>query len=236
MDGRDFLDGEPKPLLPGLDYLGDFRGSAVYTFAIGTRRFLVDAPGGPGLLPFVRGRLERLGRKPAEPQVVLLTSCDAPRTAGLEELIRGCHPQVVAARAGIGDLERSCPAGTVLRAADEWSDGPGPELTPIPLRGRGSAPMAYRLRWAGKTVLFSGRIPIRYKPQTDADLFADLSASRDVTLDYLVSVYRLGEPKPDLWLPAVPVDGQNANLYDRDWPDILADNYRIGYRSLKLRR
>jgi hypothetical protein len=110
------------------------------------------------------------------------------------------------------------------------------ELASIPLRGRGAAPIAYRLRWAGKTVLFAGRVPIRLTVEADASLFADISGSRDTTLDYLFSVFRLGDPKPDLLLPAVPVDGQNANLYDSDWHDVLADNYRVVYRSLERRR
>ena len=63
-------------------------------------------------------------------------------------------------------------------------------------------------------------------------LLADISKSRTDTLDYLVSVYRLGDPRPDLWLPAFPVDGQNANLYDNEWQAILDVNYRVGYRSL----
>jgi hypothetical protein len=96
--------------------------------------------------------------------------------------------------------------------------------------------MAYRLRWAGKTVLFSGRVPIKLKLDTDAELSAEVSSARTAALDYLASVFRLSDPKPDLWLPAVPVDGQNANLYDQEWPEILADNYRIGYRSLKSHR
>ncbi len=73
--------------------------------------------------------------------------------------------------------------------------------------------MAFLLSWAGKTVLFSGRIPIRYKVETWAELFADISKSRDASADYLISVNRLGELKPDLWLPAVATDGRNANLY-----------------------
>ena len=47
-DGADFLDGNPKMLLPDLYYLGDRGGSAVYGFFAGPRFFLVDAPGGPG--------------------------------------------------------------------------------------------------------------------------------------------------------------------------------------------
>jgi hypothetical protein len=133
-------------------------------------------------------------------------------------------------------ITESCPAGTNIVAAEVSPWRGGLEVTPIPLRGRGEAPIAYRLRWAGKTVLFSGRIPIKLKIQTDASLFADISKSRDTTLDYLLSVFRLGETKPHLWLPSVPVDSQNANLYDTEWQDILADNYRIGYRSLEHRR
>ena len=48
-DGADFLDGNPKKLLPDLYYLGDFNGSATYGFFAASKFFLVDAPGGPGL-------------------------------------------------------------------------------------------------------------------------------------------------------------------------------------------
>jgi glyoxylase-like metal-dependent hydrolase (beta-lactamase superfamily II) len=232
-DGLDFLDGRPMRLLPDLYYLGDYRDAAIYGFFASSELIVVDAPGGPGLLPFIKGRLQELGLKPADPAAVLLTSCDRTATAGLADLVRECHPRVIVAPTGVRKLKESCPAGTMILSADEWPSRAGFEVTPIPLRGRGEAPIAYRVRWAGKIVLFSGRIPIQRKVQTDADLFADIATSRKLTLDYLFSVFRLGEAKPDLWLPAVPVDGQNANLYDSEWQDVLADNYRVGYRSLK---
>jgi hypothetical protein len=235
-DGADFLDGEPKRLLPDLFYLGDFQGVAVYGFFVGSKFFLIDAPGGPGLLPFIKSRLQQLGQRPAEPAAVLLTSCDPAQTAGLGALVEACHPQVFVSPIGRRNLEKSYPPGTAILSAEELPARGGFAVTPLALRGRGSAPMAYRLRWAGKTVLFSGRIPIHRHPRTEAVLFADIADSREATLDYLTSLYRLSDPKPDLWLPAVPVDGQNANLYERDWPEILADNYRVGYRSLMQRR
>jgi glyoxylase-like metal-dependent hydrolase (beta-lactamase superfamily II) len=234
-DGADFLDGTPKLLLPELYYLGDFRGAAIYGFFASSRFFLVDAPGGPGLLAFVKESLQRLGRAPVDPTAVLLTSCDPLGMAGLDELIESCHPEVIGSPAGLEDLRDACPDGTAILSAEDLPARGWFEVTAVPLRGRGVAPIAYRLRWAGKTVLFSGRIPIKLKLDTDAELSAEVSASRAVALDYLASVFRLSDPKPDLWLPGVPVNGQNANLYDNEWPEILADNYRIGYRTLKLR-
>ncbi len=235
-DGRNFLDGDPKSLLPGLDYLGDFQGAAVYSFAVGSKRFLVDAPGGPGLFSFVKGRLRGLGRKPEEPQVVLLTSCDASQRAGLGELIDGCHPEVVVSSAGLRTLESRVSGrdGHPRGGRMAGSRGVPNHADPDARAGRGTDRLSPAMGRQDRAVL--RRIPIKYNPRTDADLFAEISTSRDVALDYLMSVYGLGDPIPDLWLPAVPVDGQNANLYDRDWPDILADNYRIGYRRLKLRR
>ena len=233
-DGADFLDGTPKRLLADLFYLGDFRDGAVYGFFASSRFFLVDAPGGPGLLAFVQDSLRRLGLKPAAPAAVLLTSCDPIATAGLAELIERCHPQVVAPPGGFEKTRESCAVGTsILRAEELPGRGwfPHPPTT-IPLRGRGVSPAAYRFLWGGKVVLFSGRMPIMSKPDRMAALTSELSVSREVALDYLVSLYGLTDPKPDLWLPAVPMDGQNANLYDTDWPDILADNYRLGYRCM----
>ncbi len=231
-DGTDFLDGNAKQILPDLYYLGDFQGRAVHGLFAKSKFFLFDAPGGPGLISFIKSRLEKLGREPLEPAAILLTSCDRASTAGLRSLVESCHPIVVVSPAGLEIVKGMCPPGPTFLSAEklpaqEWFD-----VTGVPLRGRGVAPIAYRIRWAGKTVLCSGRFPIDPDLHADAELFSDISVSRETTLDYLVSVYRLGEAKPELWLPAVPSNGRNANLYDDEWKNILADNYRVGYRSL----
>jgi glyoxylase-like metal-dependent hydrolase (beta-lactamase superfamily II) len=231
-DGANFLDSNPKRLLPDLYYLGDFDGAAVYGFFAASKFFVVDAPGGPGLIDMIATGLERLGLKPAEPTAVLLTSCGAEATAGLKALVEKYHVQVVASSLGLHSVRESCPVGTVILPAEELPDRGWFEVTPIPLRGRGLAPMAYRLSWAGKTILFSGRIPIRYKEDTWAELFADIRKSRETAADYLIAVNRLAESKPDVWLPAVATDGRNANLYGSEWEDIIAKNYRAGHIAL----
>ncbi len=235
-DGADFLDGEAKQLLPDLYYLGDFQGHAVYGFFASSKFFLVDAPGGPGLLPFLENRLEQLGRKAVKPAAVLLTSCDVASVAGLGDLVQACHPEVIVAALGLHKIKECCPPGTAILSAEKLADRGWFEINTLPLRGRGLAPIAYRVRWAGKTVLFSGRIPIAPQDQNDTALLAEISKSPTAALDYLVSVYRLGDPRPDLWLPAFPVDGQNANLYDKEWQAILNVNYRVGYHSLSEQR
>jgi len=230
-DGADFLDGQPKELMPSLYYLGDFHGHAVYGFFSASRFYLVDAPGGPGLAGFLHSRLAELGLKPVKPAAVLLTSCDPASVAGLEDLVRDCHPEVVVP-SGLQAVKDWCPRGTALLPAEELCARGWFEVTPLPLRGPGVARIAYRLRWAGKTVLFSGQIPIGPDAAANARLRSTISRSRQDTLDFLVSVFRLRDPKPDLWLPTGPVDGQNANLYDQQWQEILDDNYRLGYRAL----
>jgi hypothetical protein len=53
--------------------------------------------------------------------------------------------------------------------------------------------------------------------------------------DYLNSLDLLGGLKPDLWLPAVPLDGQNANLYDNQWAHIIAENRSVIAREPFIR-
>jgi glyoxylase-like metal-dependent hydrolase (beta-lactamase superfamily II) len=231
-DGADFLDANPKRLLPDLYFLGDFHGAAVYGFFASAKFFLVDAPGGPGLRKFVRSRLEQLGVEPAQPTAVLLTSCGAETTAGLKELVEQDHAQVVGSRRGLDAIKASCPGGTIILPAEELADRGWFKVITIPLRGPGLAPIAYLLSWSGKSVLFSGRIPIRVKDETWAQLAPEISKSREAAADYLISVNQLGNSRPNLWLPAVATDGRNANLYDGEWEEIIANNYRAGHISL----
>jgi glyoxylase-like metal-dependent hydrolase (beta-lactamase superfamily II) len=223
-DGADFLDGVPKPLLPDLYYLGDFRGVAVYGFFAKSKFFVVDAPGGAGLVEFLNTSLRRLGREPVAPAAVLLTACGAVETAGLKELVEMCHTQVVASAEGLESLKASCPPGTIFLSADELPDKHWFDVKPIPVQGRGSAPVAYQVDWAGKLVLFSGRIPAKINPKSAEALIADLSNSRDDLRDYFRSLNRLLPIKPDLWLPLIPIDDQNANLYDTDWQREITEN------------
>jgi glyoxylase-like metal-dependent hydrolase (beta-lactamase superfamily II) len=231
-DGADFLDGNAKELLPGLYYLGDFHGAAVYGLFAASKLFLIDAPGGPGLLAFVKARLQALGRPPQDPAAVLLTSCDTSSTAGLAALVGQCRAKVVVAPEGRAKIQELCPPGVAVLSSNELPQQQWFDVTPVTLRGRGVAPVAYRFKWSGKTVLCAGRFPIDPDVPGEAALFSEISVSRETTLDYLASVFRLSKANPDLWLPALPLNGRNANLYDDEWQNIVADNYRVGYRSL----
>jgi glyoxylase-like metal-dependent hydrolase (beta-lactamase superfamily II) len=223
-DGANFLDGGPKRLLPDLFYLGDFKGCAVYGMFSASKLTLVDAPGGPGLLEFVSDRLRQLGLEPARPAAVLLTSCDVEATAGLKELVEQSRCEVVASAPGMKALKESFPPETRFLSTEEFSNQQRLPLTPIPLRGRGTAATAYLLQWRGKLVLFSGRIPIKVEQEAGEALFADFRNARGNIPDYLESLKILSSVKPDLWLPAVPSQGQNTNLYDQQWDQLLREN------------
>jgi glyoxylase-like metal-dependent hydrolase (beta-lactamase superfamily II) len=226
-DGANFLDGTPKKLLPGLYYLGDFQEVAVYGFFASAKFFLVDAPGGPGLNEFLEARLRQLGLKPAAPAAVLLTSGNREETAGLPALVAKWHCQVVASPAAREEIQKACPAGTKVIVADDLPRKGWFPVTPIPLAGRGVGPVAYLLPWAAKSVLFSGRIPIKATQPAWDTLARDFARAQGSVPDYLDALRRLGERRPDVWLPAFPANGQNANLYDSDWETILAQNERI---------
>jgi glyoxylase-like metal-dependent hydrolase (beta-lactamase superfamily II) len=223
-DGASFLDGQPKKLLPDLYYLGDFQGAAIYGLITPSNFVVVDAPGGPGLFEFLKTRLAQLGVKPAAPTVVLLTSCDLAATAGLKDLVEKCNPHVVAARAGLERIKKLCSEGTALISAEEIREQGWLDVTALPLKGRGVAPTAYQVKWAEKRVLFSGRIPIKVTQETGVALFSDFTNGHGNAADYLASLAPLESAKPDLWLPAVPTDGQNANLYDNQWEQVLEQN------------
>ena len=169
-DGRDFLDGEPKRLLSELYYLGNFQGAEVYGFSAASKFFLIDAPGGPGLLAWVKARLKQLGATATDPNAVLLTSCDSDSTAGLKDVLTQTHAGVVASSAGLEVIRKGCPPGTIIIAAEQLAEQGWFDVRVVPLRGRGLAPVAYALTLSGKSVLFTGRIPIQSKTELELAL------------------------------------------------------------------
>ncbi len=233
-DGANFLDGRPKTLLPGLHYLGDRDAAAVYALQSKGKLFLFDAPGGSGCADFVAERLKGLGVGEATPTALLLTSCDPAATSGLAEVVARWHPKVVAASEGVAIVKSALPAGTALvdaadLAAQGWFDA-----TAIARRGRGRAPVAYRFPWAGRTVVLSGRIPVAITPESGARLFEDLRAAPANGADYLASLSSLRGLKPDLWLAGLPIEDQNANLYEDLWERVVQDNWSALQKFLQL--
>jgi glyoxylase-like metal-dependent hydrolase (beta-lactamase superfamily II) len=235
-DGANFLDGNPKRLLPNLYYLGDFRGTAIYGLLAGSKFLLVGAPGGPGLIEYLERRLGELGIKKAQPAAVLLTSCDTEATVGLRQVVEAYKCQVVAGAAGRAQVEELCPKGTVIISAEDLRAQGWFDVTAVPLRGRGLAPLAYKIGWEGKTVLFSGAIPIKPTQESGVRLFKDFMNERGNPGDYLASLVQLRSVQPDLWLPSHPEDGQNANLYGNEWQHVIEDNVLGVNRNLRVLR
>jgi metallo-beta-lactamase class B len=226
-DGANFLDGVPKKLLTDLYYLGDFDRVSVYGFFASSKFFLVNAPGKSGLSEFVETALAKLGVKPAAPTAVLLTSADEQETAGLSELVQRCHPRIVAPLSAWEQIKKMCPSEMTLLTPEDISKKKWFSVTPIALQGRGATPMAYLLTWTDKTVLFSGTIPIKIGHSSMQALARDFQQGQGDVRRYRAAIQRLGEIKPNLWLPASPTDGQNANLYDDEWKEMLNQNDKM---------
>jgi glyoxylase-like metal-dependent hydrolase (beta-lactamase superfamily II) len=227
-DGADFLDGEPKELLPGLHYLGDIDGRAVYVLATPSHLLLFDAPGGASLPEWLDSRMLRLGLGSHPLTAVLLTSCDHEATSGLAGLVQRTNCQVVSSEAGVevlrnlGVPETKWLSVESLRAAG-WID-----VTTLPLADIRPGAMAYIIQWCGKTVLISGRMPVQGSSPADFEsLKQALAGQPDGINAYRESLYRLLEVKPNLWLPAKPFHGDNANLYLEKWNEILWQNIPI---------
>ena len=141
---------------------------------------------------------------------------------------------MVAPAEGLSAIKELCPPGTAFLPAEDLSKEAGVSLKALTLRDRGAALAAYLLHWHGKTVLITGKIPVPVGYREIEWLYAELSQSRTDTVDFLVSVHALDALEPDLWLPASPSNGQNANLYANEWKDTLEKNY--GTAALVLRR
>ena len=145
-----FLDDTPKALLPNLYLFGEFKKALVFGFIASSKLFIVDAPGGPGLLEFVNARLRQLGLAPLPPAAILLTGC-AEETAGLTEIVEKTGAQVVVASQFWPNIKAKCPSGTVLLRPEELAAKGWVPMQTMRLQGRGLGSCAYRLAWEKKT-------------------------------------------------------------------------------------
>ena len=219
-DGRDFLDGTPKRLSPNLAYLGDFQGIATYAFVIASKLVLVDAPADADA---IAERLAGLDIH-AKPSAVLLTSLDVANTGGLRSVVERWGCAVVAGRSEVA----SAPSAKVVPADALATIGLG-AIVAIPLRGD-DAPVAYVFDDGEKTAIASGRIPVKFDEEAMAKL---APISREAAVDVLANTQKLAAVDPNLWLPARPWHGQNANVYDSEWSDVIASNFRVRHLQLQ---
>ena len=221
-DGPDFLDGVPKELLPGLYYLGDLDSCAEYVLATPSELLLFDAPGGPGLPEWLDSRLREtaLGSRPLT--AVLLTSCGQESTSGLAALVETTSCRVVSSEAGAAVLRRlGVPDTRLLPVESLWADG-WIDVRTVPLADVRPGAMAYIFPWCGKTVLVSGRTPVQEGAAGRATLEHVLAGRPEDIGAYQESLYRLLDVNPNLWLPAEPLHGRNANLYSTVWSHLLS--------------
>jgi len=220
-DGADFLDGEPKELLPGLHYLGDIDGSAVYGLSTGSQLLLFDAPGGPGFPAWLDSRLQSLGLGSRSVTAVLLTTCGREATSGLTALVEKTQCQVVTSASGGAALRSMGLADARLLSIGALESSGWVDIKTMPIADFRPAAMAYVVKWSGKTVLISGRVPSQGSDSGRETLAP--AAGRRADIDaYRESLCRLRDVKPDLWLPAKPLNGRNANVDSRAWFEQLS--------------
>ena len=224
-DGRDFLDGKPIQLLDDLFYLGDFSSSAVYVLKDRNRLIVFDPPAGAGFLEFLEKRLGLLKQPLDRVDAVVLTSCDPEHSGGLPRLIQKYDPVVFASQQGLPRLRQQLPRNTKFKAAETSGDGSEWPFRAIAVTGRGVAPVAYTFQRNDKRVLISGRFPAKLDSRGQVrEFLRDLGAPEGDAAAYLDSLDILEPLQPDIWLPTSPVNGQNANLYDDGWRDVIERN------------
>jgi glyoxylase-like metal-dependent hydrolase (beta-lactamase superfamily II) len=226
-DGRNFLDGTPKQLLTDLFYLGDVQERSVYCLQSKSGTYLWNAPGGPDLVEFLDSKFRALGIKPSASITILLTSYEPDSLSGLRSLAVLGGFKVVTSEAGKSAVKEACPPGMPILLSRDFEAAADFPVRTLSLGGRGLEETACVAGWQGKRVLFTGRIPLKPSRSSEEALFVDKSKKQINPSRYLQSLDALSSIKPDLWLPLHPQHGQNANLYDDEWRDILKANERL---------
>lgn len=227
-DGEDFLDGTPRQILPGLRYLGDYRGHAVHVLVSGVRLVLFDAPGDSGLPAFLDARLREAGLGLGSLAAVVLTSYGPEPTAGLHAVVERTRCTVVGPAGSFRVLRAGCPVGTDIRGEDTVKSLGLFDGSVIAVEGRAFSPRCYLVSLGAKTVLVSGGAVLEVSPANFQDSITALSGETGVDpKSYSRSLMKLSRLRPDVWLPSRSSLGRNANLYGSDWSSVVAGCERL---------
>jgi len=226
-DGADFLDGEPKELLPDLHYLGDVDNRAVYVLATSSRLIVFDAPGGPGFPDWLDSRLRGSALESRPVTAVLLTSCAPESTSGLPALVDNTQCLVVSSASGVETLRSLGVPETRLLSVDAFEAAGWINVKTLPLADFRPEAMAYIIQWCGKTVLVSGGMPLQESTAEHETLARALAGRPEEVASYRESLNRLLDVNPNLWLPAEPRHGRNANVYSLDWFTLFSNSATV---------
>ncbi|HUY31950.1 MAG TPA: MBL fold metallo-hydrolase [Pirellulales bacterium] len=222
-DGADFLDGQAKEILPGLHFLGSLEGYAVYLLATPTALLLVNAPGGDALPDWLDSKRRALGLEARTLTALLLTSCEPEAISGLPALLTRSRCRVVAAPTGLSIVKPLCPADTEFLDPEALERSGWIDVKALALADVYPAATGYIVRWEGTKVLISGRMPIQRSPSECRALQEALDGPLEGGAEaYRQSLVELRRVRPRVWLSAVPLHGRNANLYGREWEELLA--------------
>lgn len=238
-DGRDTLDGIAKEIESGLFYLGELDSVAVYAWTSGGVTAVVNAPGGKDFADFLSVRFKELGIASESPDVVLLTSVDERFSSGVNSL--PSQTRIVSSRDGVAESANEFGKAS-LRLG-------GALVETIPLTENGRS--AYVVMISGRRLLLTPDVPRNVaviwrdrangaprlsslEPQAN-DLITELAASTEAMDRYENALEKIRTPFPDVWLPAVPMSGQNANLYSDQWRFVMLGNERAINIAIKRR-
>lgn len=233
-DGRDSLDDSAKEIEKGLYYLGTLESVAVYCLVNGEDVIAVNAPGGDAFAAFLVAAMNQLGLESKQPDAVLLTSTQDRFCSGLKSL----SPTTPVTCGSDTTSVIEAGAQRVL-SIDSLADAVGLPIEAVPLDD-GRDAIAYSLSIGDRDVLWTPNVPRNIamvwrdringlhhsgllQPQS-RELIDGLAESDDASSAYKSALETLSQRVPDVWLPSVPMSGQNANLYDDDWQIVLDAN------------
>lgn len=226
-DGADFLNGTPKALAEGVYYLGDAEGRASYALVDEGQAVLFDGVRGQDALERLNSCCDTLGVPMPRVSTVVLTSVNSENLSGLYTMVVETGCRVVVPDAGAATVADYCPQGASIIAAEELSAAEWTDIRSVSLGGLGPPEAAYYFRRNGSLVLISGDVPL------DLDAIEVGKLQRQPPPEgwnpqlYTVSLARLAEITPDIWLCPKPLRGRNANIYDRGWRNLLLFNQQL---------